>query len=61
MLAFCITGSIATYYPATETLYKSGSSLTYYPATETLYKGGTNVGVLYNAGTIDSTHYYTKA
>ena len=54
-------GSIATYYPATETLYKSGSSLTYYPATETLYKGGTNVGVLYNAGTIDSTHYYTKA
>ena len=54
-------GSIATYYPATETLYKSGSSLTYYPATETLYKGGSNVGILYNAGTIDSTHYYTKS
>ena len=52
-------GSIATYYPATETLYKSGSSLTYYPATETLYKGGTNVGILYNAGTI-SNSYYTK-
>ena len=54
-------GTIAEYYPATETLYKSGSSLEYYPATETLYKAGSNVGILYNAGTIDSTHYYTKS
>ena len=54
-------GTIAEYYPTTETLYKSGSSLEYYPATETLYKAGSNVGILYNAGTIDSTHYYTKS
>ena len=42
-------------------LYNAGTIATVYPATETLYKAGSNIGKLYNAGTIDSTHYYTKS
>ena len=38
-------------------LYNAGSVATYYPATETLYKAGTNIGKLYNAGTISNNYY----
>ena len=38
-------------------LYNAGSVATYYPATETLYKAGTNIGKLYNAGTISTDYY----
>ena len=38
-------------------LYNAGSVATYYPATQTLYKAGTNIGKLYNAGTISTDYY----
>lgn len=38
-------------------LYNQGTIAEYYPATQTLYKAGTNVGVLYNAGTISNDYY----
>lgn len=38
-------------------LYNAGSVATYYPATETLYKAGTNIGKLYNAGTVSTDYY----
>ena len=38
-------------------LYNAGTVATYYPATETLYKAGTNIGKLYNAGTISTDYY----
>lgn len=38
-------------------LYNAGSIAEYYPATQTLYKAGTNIGVLYNAGTVSNDYY----
>ena len=63
-------GDIATYYKGNGgsfTVQGESESITPIGSTSkrlssvTRYKAGTNVGVLYNAGTIDSTHYYTKS